>query len=275
MPKNASAKDIKSAYRKRAKKHHPDQNPNDPKAKDRFAAADRADGSVSATRNRAASIAARLTPTASHVSRGLRAPRCRRSLCGFRRQQGRRFAIEFRSGRRAVIRSSTATGDIFSQTFGDAFRGARRSARATAPQAPCCRSERDARRHHRGSGEPCRKGDGDVPTDARRRSRCRPMSRMARPSAEGARRASKVPASQGIRVVKILLAGIRATCIEGRDLHADRAVTLADAVLGAKVAVETPTADSRVRRSALVNSDKVLRLKAGGCRRKPAAMADL
>jgi curved DNA-binding protein CbpA len=40
VAKNASAKDIKSAYRKLAKKHHPDQNPNDPKAKDRFAAAE-------------------------------------------------------------------------------------------------------------------------------------------------------------------------------------------------------------------------------------------
>jgi len=42
VAKNASAKDIKSAYRKLAKKHHPDQNPNDPKAKDRFAAANQA-----------------------------------------------------------------------------------------------------------------------------------------------------------------------------------------------------------------------------------------
>ena len=40
VAKNASAKDIKSAYRKLAKKHHPDQNPNDPQAKDRFAAAE-------------------------------------------------------------------------------------------------------------------------------------------------------------------------------------------------------------------------------------------
>ena len=37
VAKNASAKDIKSAFRRLAKTYHPDQNPDDPKAKDRFA----------------------------------------------------------------------------------------------------------------------------------------------------------------------------------------------------------------------------------------------
>ena len=37
VPRNASAAAIKSAYRKLAKKHHPDSNKNDPKAAERFA----------------------------------------------------------------------------------------------------------------------------------------------------------------------------------------------------------------------------------------------
>jgi curved DNA-binding protein CbpA len=39
VAKNASAKDIKAAYRKLAKTYHPDQNANDPKAQERFAEA--------------------------------------------------------------------------------------------------------------------------------------------------------------------------------------------------------------------------------------------
>src|SRR5215471_16640060 len=37
VSKTASEAEIKSAFRKLAKKHHPDQNAKDPKAKDRFA----------------------------------------------------------------------------------------------------------------------------------------------------------------------------------------------------------------------------------------------
>src|SRR4051812_49308157 len=37
VPRSASAAAIKSAYRKLAKKHHPDNNKNDPKAAERFA----------------------------------------------------------------------------------------------------------------------------------------------------------------------------------------------------------------------------------------------
>src|SRR5690606_13591926 len=42
VARDASQRDIKSAFRKLAKKYHPDQNPDDPKAKERFADANQA-----------------------------------------------------------------------------------------------------------------------------------------------------------------------------------------------------------------------------------------
>ena len=63
--------------------------------------------------------------------------------------------------------------------------------------------------------------------------------------------------------------------VEGRDLHADVAVPLADAVLGAKVAVETPTGKVAVNVPAWSSSDKVLRLKGRGLPEKAGGHGDL
>ena len=63
--------------------------------------------------------------------------------------------------------------------------------------------------------------------------------------------------------------------VEGRDLHADVPVPLADAVLGAKVAVETPTGKLAVNVPAWSSSDKVLRLKGRGLPQKAGGHGDL
>jgi DnaJ-class molecular chaperone len=63
--------------------------------------------------------------------------------------------------------------------------------------------------------------------------------------------------------------------VDGRDLHADVPLSLADAVLGAKVAVETPTGRLAVNVPAWSSSDKVLRLKGRGLPVKTGGHADL
>ncbi|RUZ64445.1 J domain-containing protein, partial [Mesorhizobium sp. M7A.F.Ca.US.003.02.2.1] len=126
VARNASAKDIKSAYRKLAKKHHPDQNPNDPKAKDRFAAANQAYEIVGDEKNRAAFDRGEIDADGKPRFQGFEgAAGGGDPFGGFRRQQGpggSRF--EFRSGRPGGD-PFDGNSDIFSQIFGDTFSGAR------------------------------------------------------------------------------------------------------------------------------------------------------
>jgi DnaJ-class molecular chaperone len=79
----------------------------------------------------------------------------------------------------------------------------------------------------------------------------------------------------GDALVKIRLRKHPRYRIEGRDLHVDVPLPLADAVLGAKVAVETPTGRLAVNVPAWSSSDKVLRLKGRGLPLKAGGQGDL
>ncbi|WP_312796149.1 DnaJ C-terminal domain-containing protein, partial [Tianweitania sp.] len=79
----------------------------------------------------------------------------------------------------------------------------------------------------------------------------------------------------GDALVKIVYAHHPRYSIEGRDLHVDLPVALSDAVLGAKVAVETPLGKLAVSVPAWSSSDKVLRLKGRGLPVKTGGHADL
>ena len=102
VAKNASAKEIKSAFRKLAKKHHPDQNPDDPKAKDRFAAANQAYEILGDEKTRAAFDRGEIDAEGKQRFQGFEGAPGGDPFAGFRRQQagpgGAHF--EFRSGGR-------------------------------------------------------------------------------------------------------------------------------------------------------------------------------
>ena len=183
VAKNASAKDIKSAYRKLAKKHHPDQNPNDPKAKDRFAAANQAYEIVGDEKNRA-----RLRPRRDRRRR-------QAALPGFRgrgrRRSVRRLPPAQQGPRRPAFRVPHVGtgGDPFDGNSRHLQRDFRRrpfrSAPARAarrPRAGRRRPQRHARRHRSRRPRPPPRSRRCSRTAARCRSSCRPMSRTARPS---------------------------------------------------------------------------------------------
>jgi DnaJ-class molecular chaperone len=79
----------------------------------------------------------------------------------------------------------------------------------------------------------------------------------------------------GDALVKIRLRRHARYRLEGRDLHVDLAVPLHDAVLGAKMPVETPTGRLALNVPAWSSSDKVLRLKGRGLPLKNGGHGDL
>lgn len=281
VAKNASAKDIKSAYRKLAKKHHPDQNPNDSKAKDRFAAANQAYEILGDEKQRAAFDRGEIDGEGKPRFQGFEgfhpgAGAGGDPFAGFRRQQagpgagpgGQRF--EFRSGGDPF---AGGAGDIFSELFGgQAFSqqgagGARRAPpsgrdvnvtldvtveeAATAPKVTAMFPDG----HKIAVKLPAYVEDGQT-------------IRLKGQGEQG-------PGGAGDALVKIHFRRHPRYRVEGRDLHVDLPVPLKDAALGAKLAVETPTGRVAVNVPAWSSSDKVLRLKGRGLPEKTGGHGNL
>jgi len=277
VARNASAKDIKSAYRKLAKKYHPDQNP-DPKAKESFAAANQAYEILGDDKTRAAFDRGEIGADGKPRFQGFEGA-AGDPFAGFRRSAGNGPGgahFEFRSGGHGPGGDpfGGAAGDIFSQIFGDTFSQQRGGGRgrqapaggdlavtldisveeaATSPKVtalfpggrkiavklPAYVEDGQVIRL-KGQGEPS--PFGGQPGDALVTLRFRPHGRYR---------------------------------VEGRDLHADLPVPLKDAVLGAKVAVETPAGRVAVNVPAWSSSDKVLRIKGRGLPLKAGGHGDL
>ena len=286
VAKNASAKDIKAAYRKLAKKHHPDQNPDDSRAKDRFAAANQAYEILGDEKSRAAFDRGEIDAEGKprfHGFEGFQggAPHGD-PFAGFRRRQAGPGAthFEFRSAGGDPFAGGDA-GDIFSELFGQAF-SQRGGPGAGGMGAGMGGGPRQAPRGR----------DINVTLDVTIEEAATAPKVTAR-FPDGRKLAVKLPAyvedGQTIRLkgqgeqgpgragdalVKIRFRSHPRYRVEGRDLHADLPVPLKDAVLGAKLAVETPTGRIAVNVPAWSSSDKVLRLKGRGLPEKTGGHGD-
>lgn len=275
VAKTASAKEIKSAYRKLAKKYHPDQNPDDPGAKDRFAAATQAYEIVGDEKQRAAYDRGEIGPDGKPRFQGFEGTGGD-PFAGFRRQQqgpgGTHF--EFRSSR-PTGDPFDGTTDIFSQIFGDAFgdaRGARAGARPRQQRGEDLNAVLDVTIEEVATAA---KVTALMP-DGRKVAVKLPTyvedGQTIRLKGQG----EQMPLGEpGDALVKIRFRKHPRYRVEGRDLHVDVPVPLKDAVLGAKVPVETPTGRLAVNVPAWSSSDKVLRLKGRGLPEKGGGTGDL
>lgn len=278
VARNASSKDIKSAFRKLAKKHHPDQNPNDPKAKDRFAAANQAYEILGDEKTRAAFDRGEIDADGKPRFQGFEGAGGD-PFAGFRRQQGPGAShFEFRSSGGSPF--GDGAGDIFSQIFGDAFNQQRPGGGMGGAGGE--------RRRQAPTG-----GDLNVALDITIEEAAA-AEKVTAIFPDGRKIAVKLPTyvedGQTIRLkgqgeqgygqpgdalIKVRFRRHPRYRVEGRDLHADLPVSLHDAILGAKVAVETPTGRIALAVPAWSSSDKVLRIKGRGLPEKAGGHGDL
>jgi DnaJ-class molecular chaperone len=268
--KNASAKEIKAAYRKLAKKHHPDQNPDDSKAKDRFAQANQAYEILGDEKSRGAFDRGEIDGEGKPRFQGFEGAGGD-PFAGFRRQQAGPGWQHFEFRSTGGDPFGGGASDIFNEIFGQA---SQRAGGARFRQAPPGR-------------------DVNVTLDITvEEAATAPKVTAMFP--DGRKISVKLPAyvedGQTIRLkgqgepglgepgdalVKIRFRRHPRYRVEGRDLHADLPVHLKDAVLGAKLAVETPTGRVAVNVPAWSSSDKVLRLKGRGLPEKTGGHGNL
>jgi len=285
VAKNASAKDIKAAFRKLAKKHHPDQNPDDPKAKERFAAANQAYEILGDEKKKTAFDHGEIDAEGKPRFHGFEGAGGD-PFGGFRRQQagpgGSRF--EFRSG--GPGGASFDAGDIFSQIFGDSFGQRGPGAGHGGGPGAGMGGGAGAQRAQPGS-------DVNVTLDITIEEAAT-APKVTAHFPDGRKMAVKLPefvedgqtirlkgqgeqglGGSGDALVKIRFRRHPRYRVEGRDLHVDLPVSLKEAVLGAKAAVETPTGRLAVKIPEWSSSDKVLRLKGRGLPEKAGGHGDL
>ncbi len=275
VAKSASAKDIKSAFRKLAKKHHPDQNP-DPKSKDQFAAASQAYEILGDEKNRAAFDRGEIDAAGKPRFQGFEGHPGQPGgdpFAGFRRQQqgpgGARF--EFRTS--APGGDPFGGADIFSELFGEGFsqRPGAGPGAGMRRQAADLNATLDVSIEEAATAAKVNAMFPDGRKLAVKLPRYVEDGQTIRLKGQG----EQGPGEPGDALVKIRFRRHPRYRVEGRDLHADLPVPLADAVLGAKVPVETPTGRLAVNVPAWSSSDKVLRLKGRGLPEKIGGNADL
>jgi DnaJ-class molecular chaperone len=282
VAKDASAKEIKSAYRKLAKKHHPDQNPNDPKAKDRFAEANQAYEIVGDEKSRGAYDRGEIDAEGKPRFQGFEGA-AGDPFAGFRQSRQGPGASHFE------FRSSTAGSDafggahdIFSEIFGRGFGrgagggGSGGGSGGGAQQAPAGADLNAVL-------------DIDI-EDAVTAAKVTAMFPGGRKIAvklpkgvedgqtirlKGQGEASPFGGKPGDALIRIRFRDSSRYRVEGKDLHSDLAVELRDAVLGAKVAAETPSGKVAVTIPPWSSSDKVLRLKGRGLPEKTGGHGNL
>ena len=278
VAKTAKPEEIKSAFRKLAKKYHPDQNQDDPKAQAKFAEINQAYEIVGDKERRGQFDRGEIDAEGKQ--------RVPHGFEGFAGGGGDPFAGFGGGGRHRTggfeFRSSTAGNsgfgaeDILSSLFGEGagmggggFGGARRAGprRGIDLQATIDISLEQA------AG--AEKVEAIFPNGKRLAIKLPSAVENGQTIRLKGQGEEIVGGTPGDALVTVRFKPHPKFRVEGRDIHVDLPVQLRDAVLGSREEVETLNGRVAVKVAPWTSSDRVLRLKGKGLPKKPDGHGDL
>ncbi|MEZ5801759.1 MAG: DnaJ C-terminal domain-containing protein [Nitratireductor sp.] len=272
--KSADEKEIKSAFRKLAKKFHPDQNPDDPRAKDRFSEINHAYEILGDKDKRGQFDRGEIDAEGKPKFAGFE---------GFDPRQGFSPGAGGRQRRQAHGSPFGAQGfggaeDILSELFGSAFNQGRAGAGARGPAGNAGRQfDLDLKATAQVSVDDLARGKGNVRLpDGRQLSFSLPDDardgQIVRLAGQGKKQPGMKP---GDAMITLSLVPHPKFQVSGHDLRTDASLPLFTAVKGGKVTVETLDGKIALNVPSWTNSGKVFRLKGKGLPKKGGGHGDL
>lgn len=252
VARGATEAEIRSAYRKLAKRYHPDMNPGDKAAEDRFKEASAAHTLLSDTEKRARYDRGEIDASGQEQGFG-----------GFGGGGARYGSSPFGGGGAAGgqgFGGGEDFSDIFSELFGRSRGGAGGATRPMRGQDQSYRLRVDFLDAVRGATQRLTLPDGrslevKVPAGIEDGQTMR-LKGQGGPGMNGG--------PSGDALIEIQVAPHKLFRREGRDIHVEVPVTLAEAVLGGKITVPTPSGDVTVNVPKHSDSGTRLRLRGKG-----------
>ncbi len=260
VPRSASEADIKKAYRKLAKEHHPDRNADDAKAKERFAEVNAAYEILGDGNKRAQFDRGEIGADGKPRFQGFEG-------AGFEEfVRARRGAGGFRPGSDPFGRAGVDPNELFGEIFGDMMRragtGAGAGAARPAPRGEDIEADLTVTLEEVASGATRRL---KLPTGREVEVTVPRSARDGKPiRLRGLGHASPFGGPPGDVILTLRIQPDPRFTVEGRDLRTRIPVPLADAVLGGAIRVPTLTGAVEMTLPPMTSSGKAFRLKGKG-----------